>query len=194
MQAVNNPEDPEGGKRPVKFTRELYIDRDDFMEDPPKGFFRLAHGGMVRLKYAYIIKCTGFTKDDTGKVTELQCEYIPESRSGSDTSGIKVKGTIHWLSAKHAVEAEIRMYDRLFVDEDPAGHKEKDFIEFLNPDSLKISKAFIEESLLEAKPLDHFQFERKGYFSADIDFTKGKPVFNLTVPLRDTWAKVAAKN
>ncbi|MDZ7604108.1 MAG: glutamine--tRNA ligase/YqeY domain fusion protein [Cyclobacteriaceae bacterium] len=194
MQAVNNPEDPEGGKRPLNFSRELYLDRDDFMENPPKGFFRLGPGGMVRLKYAFIIKCNGFTKDDTGKVTELQCEYIPESRSGSDTSGIKVKGTIHWLSAKHAVEAEIRMYDRLFNDEDPAGHKDKDFLEFLNPDSLKISKTFVEESLLDASPLDHFQFERKGYFNADVDFTREKPVFNLTVPLRDTWAKVAAKN
>jgi glutaminyl-tRNA synthetase len=194
MLAVNNPEDPERGKRPMKFSRELYLDRDDFMENPPKGFFRLGPGGMVRLKYAYIIKCIGFSKDDSGKVTELQCEYIPESRSGSDTTGIKVKGTIHWLSVKHAVEAEIRMYDRLFNDEDPAGHKEKDFLEFLNPDSVRISTAFVEESLLDANPLDHFQFERKGYFNADIDFTKEKPVFNLTVPLRDTWAKVAAKN
>ena len=194
MLAVNNPEAPETGKRPVKFSRELYIDREDFMENPPKGFFRLGPGGMVRLKYAYIIKCTGFKKDNNGLVTELLCEYIPESRSRSDTSGIKVKGTIHWLSARHVVEAEIRMYDRLFNDEDPAGHKDKDFLEFLNPDSLRISKAFVEESLLEASPLDHFQFERKGYFNADYDFTNEKPVFNLTVPLRDTWAKVAAKN
>lgn len=194
MLAVNNPEDENGGKRPMKFSRELYIERDDFMEDPPKKFFRLGPDRMVRLKYGYIIKCHDFVKDADGNITELHCEYVPESRSGSDTSGIKVKGTIHWLSAKHAVPAEIRMYDRLFSDEDPAGHKDKDFLEFLNPDSLKIVEgALVEESLRAAKPLDHFQFERKGYFNADYDSTPDNPVFNLTVGLRDSWAKIAQK-
>jgi glutaminyl-tRNA synthetase len=192
MLAVNNPEDENAGKRPIKFSRELYIERDDFMEDPPKKFFRLGPGGMVRLKYGYIIKCNDFVKNSDGNIKELHCEFIPESRSGSDTSGIKVKGTIHWLSAKHAVPAEIRMYDRLFSDEDPAGHKDKDFLEFLNPDSLKvITSAFVEDGLKEAKPLDHFQFERKGYFNADYDSTPEKPVFNLTVGLRDSWAKIS---
>ena len=194
MLAVNNPEDESAGKRPIKFGRELYIERDDFMEDPPKKFFRLGPDRTVRLKYGYIIKCNDFVKDDAGKVTELHCEYYPESRSGSDTSGIKVKGTIHWLSAKYAVLAEVRMYDRLFSDEDPAGHKDKDFLEFLNPDSLKVVKdAFVEESLREAKPLEHFQFERKGYFNADYDTSPEHPVFNLTVTLRDSWARITNK-
>ena len=194
MLAVNNPEDESAGKRPIKFGRELYIERDDFMEDPPKKFFRLGPDRTVRLKYGYIIKCNDFVKDDAGKVTELHCEYYPESRSGSDTSGIKVKGTIHWLSAKHAVPAEIRMYDRLFSDEDPAGHKDKDFLEFLNSDSLKVLKdSFVEESLKEAKPLEHFQFERKGYFNADYDTSPEHPVFNLTVTLRDSWARITNK-
>ena len=148
---------------------------------------------MVRLKYGYIIKCNDYEKDAQGNITELYCEYIPESRSGSDTSGIKVKGTIHWLSAKHAIPAEVRMYDRLFNDEDPAGHKDS-YLEYLNPDSLKVIKnALVEESLKEAKPLDHFQFERKGYFNADYDTSPVKPVFNLTVTLRDSWAKIANK-
>jgi len=194
MIAVNNPEDENAGKRPIKFGRELYIERDDFMEDPPKKFFRLGPGRTVRLKYGFIIKCNDFIKDESGKITELYCEYYQESRSGSDTSGIKVKGAIHWLPVKHAVPAEIRMYDRLFSAEDPAGHKDKDFLEFLNPDSLKVIKhALIEESFRDAKPLDHFQFERKGYFNADYDTSSEKPVFNLTVTLRDSWAKIAKK-
>jgi len=193
MLAVNNPEDENAGKRPIKFGRELYIERGDFMEDPPKKFFRLGPGRMVRLKYGYIIKCNDYAKDAQGNITELYCEYFPESRSGSDTSGIKVKGTIHWLSAKHAIPAEVRMYDRLFIDEDPSGHKES-YLEYLNPDSLKIVKnGLVEESLKEAKPLDHFQFERKGYFNADYDTSPVKPVFNLTVTLRDSWAKIAKK-
>jgi glutaminyl-tRNA synthetase len=194
MMAVNNPEDENAGKRPIIFSRELYIDREDFMEDPPKKFFRLGPGRTVRLKYGYIIKCNDFVKDETGKITEVHCEYYPDSRSGSDTSGIKVKGTIHWLSAKHAIPAEVRMYDRLFSDEDPAGHKDKDFLEFLNPDSLKVlNGAFVEAGIVNAKPLDHFQFERKGYFNADYDTTPENPVFNLTVTLRDSWAKIANK-
>ena len=195
MMAVNNPEDENAGKRPVIFSRELYIESDDFMEDPPKKFFRLGPGRVVRLKYGYIIKCSDYVKDETtGEIKELHCEYFPESKSGSDTSGIKVKGTIHWISAKHAVPAEIRMYDRLFNDEDPSGHKDMDFIEFLNADSLKVlENALVEESLKNAEPLDHFQFERKGYFNADPDTTTEKPVFNLTVSLRDSWAKISGK-
>jgi glutaminyl-tRNA synthetase len=173
----------------------MYIERDDFMEDPPKKFFRLGPGRVVRLKYGYIIKCNDYVNDETtGEIKELHCEYFPESRSGSDTSGLKVKGTIHWISAKHAIPAEIRMYDRLFNDEDPSGHKDMDFIEFLNADSLKIlENALVEESLKNARSLDHFQFERKGYFNADPDTTTEKPVFNLTVTLRDSWAKIAKK-
>lgn len=195
MMAVNNPEDESAGKRPVKFSRELYIERDDFMEDPPKKFFRLGPGRVARLKYGFIIKCNDVVKDEsTGEIKELHCEYYPESRSGSDTSGIKVKGTIHWLSARHAIPAEIRMYNRLFNDEDPGGNKEKDFTKFINPDSLNINNnGLVEESLKNARPLDHFQFERKGYFCADIDATPENPVFNLTVTLRDSWAKMAKK-
>jgi len=194
LQAVNNPEDGNAGKRPIKFGRELYIERDDFMEDPPKKYFRLAPGRVVRLKYGYVIKCHEVIKDADGNTTELRCEYYPDSKSGSDTSGIKVKAAIHWLPVAHAVQAEIRMYDRLFSDEDPAGHKDKDYLEFLNPESLKvINGAFIEDSFMDARPLDHFQFERKGYFNVDYDSTPEKPVFNLTVGLRDSWAKIAGK-
>ncbi len=195
MMAVNNPEDPDAGRRPMMFGRELYIERDDFMEDPPKKFFRLGPGKMVRLKYAYIVKCVDYKKDESGKVQEIYCEYIPESRSGSDTSGIKVKGTIHWLPVKHTKTAEVRMYDRLFSDEDPAGHKDIDFKEFLNRDSLKVvDNALIEEGFVNAKPLEHFQFERKGYFNVDPDSTPEKPVFNLTVTLRDAWAKIKGRS
>ncbi len=194
MMAVNNPENPEAGRRSIMFGRELYIEREDFMEDPPKKFFRLGPGRMVRLKYAYIVKCIDYKKDEQGRVQELHCEYIPESRSGSDTSDIKVKGTIHWLPAKHVRTAEIRMYDRLFNNEDPAGHKDRDFKEFLNPDSLRVvENALIEEQFVDAGPLEHFQFERKGYFNVDPDSTPEKPVFNLTVTLRDAWAKIKGK-
>ncbi len=195
MTAINNPEDPDGGTRDVPFSRELWIDKDDFMEDPPKKYYRLSPGGMVRLKYGYIIKCIDFTRNEnTGEITELRCEYLPESRSGNDTSGIKVKGTIHWVSARHAITAEVRMYDRLFTVEDPSSDKEKDFKEYLNPDSLKVLKTcYLEPSLSNVKPLEKYQLERKGYFCVDPDSTTGKPVFNLTVTLRDTWAKIAQK-
>jgi glutaminyl-tRNA synthetase len=192
LTAINNPEDESAGKRELPFGREIYIDRADFMEDPPKKYFRLGPDRLVRLKYAYIVKCTGYEKDDNGNITEIHAEYYPESKSGQDTSGLKVKGTIHWVSVAHAVKAEVRQYDRLFMDEDPAGHKEKDFKEFLNPDSLEvIEKAYLEPSLLKARPGDRFQFERKGYYCVDPDFTTEKPVFNLTVTLRDSWAKIA---
>ena len=195
MEVENNPEDPEGGSRMVPFSRELYIEREDFMEDPPKKFFRLGPGREVRLKSAYIIKCEEVVKDSqTGEVTELICTYDPSSRSGSDTSGKKVKGTLHWVSIPHALEVEVRLYDRLFNDPDPAGHKDKDFLEFLNPDSLKIlDKAYVEPSLKDAREMDRFQFMRKGYYCVDRDSTDERLVFNQTVTLRDSWAKAKKK-
>jgi glutaminyl-tRNA synthetase len=190
LEAVNNPEDPSMGTRMVPFSRELYIERDDFMEDPPKKFFRLAPGREVRLRYAYFITCNEVVKDDTGRVTELHCTYDPESRGGNSPDGRKVKATLHWVSAKHAVKSEVRLYDRLFNDEDPGGHKDKDFKEFLNPGSLKVlDECYLEPFIKNAKPLQHFQFERLGYFNVDYDSTPEKPVFNRTVPLRDSWSK-----
>ncbi|HYH55513.1 MAG TPA: glutamine--tRNA ligase, partial [Anseongella sp.] len=193
METDNNPEDPEAGTRNLPFGRELYIEREDFMEDPPKKFFRLAVGNMVRLKSAYIVKCESFDKDEAGRVTAVYCSYIPESRSNDDTSGLRVKGTIHWVSAEHAKPAEVRLYDRLFLSEDPLA-EDVDFLELVNPDSLQIiPDALIEPSLAEAAPGERFQFMRKGYFCVDRDSWPGKPVFNRTVTLKDTWAKLAAK-
>jgi glutaminyl-tRNA synthetase len=194
MEIENNPEDPEGGHRKVPFSREIFIERADFMEDPPRKFFRLGPGRMSRLKGAYIIQCDDFVKDENGEVTELHCTYFPESRSGSDTSGLKVKGTLHWVSAAHAAHVEVRLYDRLFMDEDPAGHKDRDFKEFLNPDSLQVlPEVMVEPGLLSAKAGDRFQFIRKGYFVVDPDSTEDKLVFNRTVGLRDSWAKKQKK-
>ncbi len=188
MDIENNPEDESAGSRKVSFSNELYIEQDDFMEDPPKKYFRLAPGGMVRLKGAYIIQCNEVVKNDNGDIIELHCTYVPESRSGSDTSGLKVKGTIHWVSAKHALEAEVRLYDRLFTDPEPTSHEDRDFLEFVNPDSLQIiEKAYVEPSLHSAAPGTQFQFMRKGYFCVDTDSTAEKPVFNLTVNLKDSW-------
>ncbi|MEM7512476.1 MAG: glutamine--tRNA ligase/YqeY domain fusion protein [Bacteroidota bacterium] len=191
MEVVNNPEDPEGGSRTMPFSRELYIERDDFMEEPPnKKYFRLAPGKMVRLKAGYIIQCDEVHKNEAGEIESLSCSYVPESRSGSDTSGLKVKGTLHWVSAPHAKEVEVRLYDRLFLDEDPDGHADKDFKEFINPNSLEVlSSVFIEPSLASAKAGDRFQFMRKGYFAVDPDSTDEKLIFNRTVTLRDNWAK-----
>ena len=187
----NNPEDPEGGERQVPFSRELYIERDDFMEDAPKKFFRLGPGREVRLKGAYIIECTDFVKNEQGQVTEIHATYDPDTKSGQDISGKKVKGTIHWVSAEHAVPAEVRLYDRLFSEPDPTGHEGQDFKDFLNPDSLHIIEtAYVEPSLKEAQPGDRFQFMRKGYYCVDPDRTDEKLVFNQTVTLRDSWAKV----
>lgn len=190
--AENNPEDNSAGSREVPFSRELYIEKEDFREEANKKFFRLKLGKEVRLKNAYIIKAESCTKDEDGNITEIQCTYDPLSKSGSGTeeSMRKVKGTLHWVSTKHAVEAEVRSYDRLFSDEAPDSHKEKDFMEFLNPNSLEIIKAFIEPSLQEAKIGERFQFQRLGYFTVDKDSTKEKLVFNKTVGLRDTWAKM----
>ena len=192
MHGENNPE-VEGGEggRDLPFSNELYIEREDFMEVPPKKFFRLGPGLMVRLKHAYIVKCEDFVKDAEGNVTEIRCTYIPESRSGNDTSGINVKGTIHWVSVPHAKTAEVRLYDRLFRVEDPAS-EEGDFKEYINPDSLQIIKtAHIEPDLAEALPGKGYQFIRKGYFTLDKHSTTGNLVFNRTVTLKDSWAKAS---
>ncbi|MBZ0181498.1 MAG: glutamine--tRNA ligase/YqeY domain fusion protein [Melioribacteraceae bacterium] len=196
MEAVNNPEDETMGTREVPFTKEIYIEHDDFMEDPPKKYFRLSPGNEVRLRYAYIIKCEEVIKDSEGNITELRCTYDPETKSGHDTSGKKVKATIHWVSAEHAVNAEVRLYDRLFSYEDPAGAKEKDFMEYLNPSSLEIlNDCKLEPYLKDAKKGDKFQFERLGYFCVDTKYsTDEKLVFNRTVTLRDTWAKIQKNN
>lgn len=192
MEAVNNPEDETMGTREVPFTKEIYIEHDDFIEDPPKKYFRLSPGNEVRLRYAYIIKCEEVIKDSEGNITELRCTYDPETKSGHDTSGKKVKATIHWVSAEHAVNAEVRLYDRLFSYEDPAGAKEKDFMEYLNPSSLEIlNDCRLEPYLKDAKKGDKFQFERLGYFCVDTKYsTDENLVFNRTVTLRDTWAKI----
>jgi len=186
----NNPEDPDGGSREVPFSKEIYIERNDFMEDPPKKFFRMGPGREVRLKGAYIVKCEDFIKDKNGIITEIHCTYDPDTKSGGSGANRKVKGTLHWVSADHAIGAEVRLYDRLFMDEDPAGHREKDFKEFLNPDSLDVLKnCKLEPSLKSAKRGDKFQFQRLGYFCVDSDSTDDNLVFNRTVPLRDSWAK-----
>ncbi len=193
LSAENNPEDPSAGHRIVPFSNTLYIEREDFMENAPKKFFRLAPGQMVRLKYAYIIKCDSFDKDADGNITTIYCSYLPESRSGGDASGLTVKGTIHWVSAAQAATAEVRLYDRLFKVDNP-NNEEGDFKDYINPNSLQvIENAFIEPSLTSAKPGDRFQFLRKGYFVADPDSTPEKLVFNRTVTLKDTWAKEAVK-
>ena len=191
LDTINNPEDENMGTRTIPFSRELYIERDDFMEDPPKKFFRLSPGSEVRLKSAYIIKCEEVVKDSNGHILELRCSYDPETKSGSGISR-KVKGTLHWVSASHSLNAEVRLYDRLFNVEDPGSSKHKDFKEFLNPDSLKVLKNVkVEPSVEGSKALDHFQFQRLGYFNIDPDSKTDHLVFNRTVALRDTWGKKA---
>jgi glutaminyl-tRNA synthetase len=188
----NNPEQ-EAGTRMVPFSNELWIEREDFMETPSKKFFRLAPGNLVRLKSAYIVRCEGFKKDDAGNITEVHCTYLPESRSGSDTSGLTVKGTIHWVSIKHAAVAEVRLYDRLFRVEDPS-NEEGDFKEYINPESVVVlPNVYIEPGLAKAQPGERFQFLRKGYFCVDKDSSPDKVVFNRTVTLKDTWAKEQKK-
>ena len=191
LDAVNNPEDSSMGTRKIPFTRELFIEQTDFMESPPKGYHRLVPGGEVRLRYAYIIKCEKVIKNENGDVIELHCTYDPETKSGTGTSNKKVKGTIHWVSASHAIKAEVRLYDRLFTVEAPDSDKDKDFLEFINPNSLEILPgALIEPSLKNSKSGDRFQFERHGYFCVDSKFTtKEKLVFNRTVTLKDSWGK-----
>ncbi len=195
LDAVNNPEDESYGKRKIPFSNEIYIEEGDFQEEPHKKFYRLAPGREVRLRYAYIIKCEEVIKDENGNVIELKCTYDPDTKSGSGKSNKKVKGTIHWVSAKHAIDAEVRLYDRLFSVENPAGDKEKDFKEFINPNSLEIlQNCKVEPGLADATLDKHYQFERTGYFYLDSKYsTKEKPVFNRTVSLRDTWAKIAKK-
>ncbi len=192
LDAINNPEDPEAGTRKLPFSRELYIERDDFMEDPPRKFFRLAPGREVRLRYGYFITCTEVIKDDMDEVVELRCTYDPETRGGQAPDGRKVRGTIHWVSAEHAVNAEVRLFDHLFTSERP--DDDDDFMTTLNPDSLMVTvDAKLEPSLSDAVPGEKFQFERTGYFAVDPDSRPGVLVFNRTVALRDSWKKVAAK-
>jgi glutaminyl-tRNA synthetase len=193
IEAVNNPEDPSAGTRKVPFAREIYIDQDDFRELPPPKYFRLSPGKEVRLRYGYIIKCEDFVKDpQTGEVEEIHCTYDPETRGGYAPDGRKVQGTIHWVSAKHALDAEVRMYDRLFTEVNPNKTEEgKTSLDYLNPDSLVVlTGCKLEPSLASVNIGEKFQFERKGFFCVDLDSKPGKLVFNITVPLRDTWAKI----
>ena len=195
VEMENNPENPEEGVHSMPFSREIYIEREDFMENPPKKFFRLAPEAEVRLKGAYIIKCTGVVKDGDGNITEIQCTYDPETRSGMPGSMRKVKGTLHWVSASHAVDATARIYDRLFAVENPGAETERDFRELLNPDSLKVIEHIkIEPFLAEnAVPGAHFQFQRIGYFTPDKDSKPGNLVFNRTIALKDSWEKAQKK-
>ena len=189
MEALNNPEDENSGTHEIAFAQELWMEREDFMEDAPKKFFRMTPGQEVRLKNAYIVKCTGCKKDDQGNITEVYAEYDPMTKSGMADSGRKVKGTLHWLSAAHCLPAEVRLYDRLFSVENPSAD-ERDFRELINPDSLKVrTNCYVEEFLKDARPLDRFQFQRIGYFNVDSDSTPEKLVFNRTVSLKDSWAK-----
>jgi len=192
MDAINNPEDPGAGTRKVPYSRELYIEREDFMENPPKKFYRLAPGREVRLRYAYFIKYTDVVKDENGQVVELHCTYDPATRGGDAPDGRKVRSTLHWVSAAHSLEAEVRLYDHLFTKENPDNTSEgEDFKSNLNPNSLEVLTCCrVEPSLADAKPLDRFQFERLGYFCVDPDISAGKLVFNRTVTLRDLWAKI----
>jgi glutaminyl-tRNA synthetase len=215
LDAVNNPEDPSAGTRKIPFSRTLYIEQDDFMETPPPKFFRLKPGGEVRLKYAYIIKCEEVIKDAAGKITELRCTADLDSKTGGPTANRKIKGTIHWVSAAHAIDAEVRLYDRLFTKENPEEVSEvgtagsavrNDFIANINPHSLEVVTAKCEPSLVDAKPDLRYQFERLGYFSIDPDSVQspttghrlapiraGSPIFNRTITLKDTWAKIEGK-
>lgn len=193
LEIENNPEDENGGTRIVPFSREIWIEQEDFMEDAPKKFFRLGPGKMVRLKGAYIVQCDDFKKDENGKITEIYCTYFADSKSGQDTSGLKAKGVIHWVSIPHAKTAEVRLYDRLFKVEDPA-NAEGDFKDHINPDSLEVlPSVYIEPALADAKVGDSFQFMRKGYFAVDTDSTPEHLVFNRTVTLKDSWAKEQKK-
>ncbi len=194
FDAVNNPEDPGSGSRKVPFGRELWIEREDFMENPPGKFFRLAPGREVRLRYACLFTCTSVAKDDSGRVVEIRGTYDPQSGGGNAPDGRKVKGTIHWVSARHAKPVEVRLYERLFTVSDPLGDETRDFLSFLNPESMRSVTAQAEPALAEAAPGDRFQFERIGYFCADVHASRpGAPVFNRTVTLKDSWAKAVKK-
>ena len=194
MEAINNPEDLTQGSHEIAFSRELFIEREDFMEDAPKKFFRMTPGQEVRLKNAYIVKCTGCKKNESGEIEEIYAEYDELTKSGMPESNRKDKGTLHWVSAEHSLPAEVRLYDRLFTVENPSEDKEKDFLELLNPDSLKVlTNCRVEAELQHAKPYDNFQFQRLGYFNVDPDSNSEKIVFNRTVSLKDTWSKVKDK-
>jgi len=195
LEAINNPEDMSMGTRKVPFSRSIYIEKEDFMENPPKQFYRLAPGREVRLRYAYFIKCIDVIKDETGEIKELRCIYDPSTRGGDAPDGRKVKATLHWVSAEHSIEAEVRIYNSLFTKEDPDDVEEgKTFLDYINPESLIIlNSCRVEPSLSIVKPGDIYQFERQGYFCADPDSIEGKPVFNRTVTLKDTWAKIKKK-
>ena len=192
LEAVNNPEDPSAGSRKIYFTKELYIEREDFMEEPPKKFFRLAPGTEVRMRYGFFIRCTDVVKDASGNILELHCTYDPATRGGNSPDGRKVKGTIHWASVSHSIEAEVRLFDRLFINENPEDVPEgESFIDNLNPQSLTVlPKAYVEPGLASSQPLDSFQFERLGYFCTDYDSKPGKLVFNRIATLKDSWAKI----
>jgi glutaminyl-tRNA synthetase len=194
LEAVNNPEDESAGKREVPFSREIFIEQDDFMENPPKKFFRLAPGQEVRLRYAYFIRCNQVVKDSDGNIIELHCTYDPASRGGNSPDGRKVQGTIHWVSAQQCVKAEVRLFDRLFSKENPDDVPEgTDWKAAINIDSLRVIEGYVEPSLANAKELDKFQFERLGYFSVDYDSKPGALVFNRTTTLKDTWAKISGQ-
>lgn len=194
MEAINNPEDLSAGTHEIAFSRELYIEQEDFMENAPKKFFRMTPGQEVRLKNAYIVKCTGCKKNAAGEIEEIYAEYDPQTKSGMPESNRKVKGTLHWVSAEHSLPAEVRLYDRLFMVENPSEEKDKDFHELLNPDSLKVlTNCRVEAELQKAAPYDHFQFQRLGYFNLDPDSKEDKLIFNRTVSLKDTWSKVKDK-
>jgi glutaminyl-tRNA synthetase len=192
MEAVNNPEDASAGTRNVPFGRVIYIEQDDFREEPPKGYYRLAPGKEVRLRYAYFVRCINVVKDTAGNVTEVHCTYDPTTRGGNAPDGRKVQGTIHWVSADHALRAEVRLYDHLFNKPDPENAPEgQTFLANMNPNSLEVLTCPVEPSLAQAAPGSRFQFERLGYFFVDpVDSKPGKPVFNRTVTLRDSWAKI----
>ncbi len=192
LDAINNPQDPTAGTRKVPFSRELWIERDDFLEDPPKKFHRLSPGKEVRLRYAYLVTCTEVVKDDAGEVVEVHCRYDPETRGGDAPDGRKVRGTIHWVSARHAVAAEARLYDVLFSSEDPLS--QPDLMQDLNPSSLERTEAWVEPFVATAEPGQPIQLERLGYFCLDPDSTPGRPVLNRTVTLRDSWAKIAGRS
>jgi glutaminyl-tRNA synthetase len=195
LKAINNPEDESAGTHEVPFSKIIYMEKDDFMENPPKKYFRLSPGNEVRLRYAYFIKCTEAVKDENGEIIEIHCTYDPASRGGNSPDGRKVQGTVHWVSAQHAAQAEVRLFDRLFtepfMDNIP---EDKDYKDFLNPDSLKKVTAFIEPVLKNLEILDKVQFERVGYFCVDKDSTAEKPVFNRTATLKDTWSKISSRS
>jgi glutaminyl-tRNA synthetase len=194
LEAINNPEDLSQGTRKVPFSRELYIERSDFMENPPKNYFRLAPGQEVRLRYAYIVRCTSVDKDEQGNIVAIHCTYDPQTRGGNTPDGRKVKGTIHWVSVSHALKIEARLYDRLFTVPEPDNVEEgKSFLDYLNPNSLVVVEGYAEPSLQNAQIEEKFQFERVGYFCVDKDSTPQRKVFNRTVTLKDSWAKLQNK-